>query len=106
MSWRLLVCCLLLSIALRGWSQEPMLPAARLVDGSKFDASLAGTDESRVLFSMEGKERAVALDDLLDWGHPAEIRKGTYLLLADGGILSGDVTSMTAEHVEFVSVRR
>lgn len=106
MRWRLLVGCLLLSVCVRCWSQEPLPPAARLVDGSNFNASLAGTDENQFVFSTDDKERTIALDDLLDWGRPAEFRKGTYLLLADGGMLVGEVTSITAEHIQFVSARR
>src|SRR5687767_4518552 len=99
-------CYLLLGLCLRGWSQEPVPHTVRLVDGSRFNATLAGIDDSGVTLVSGGKDRTLALDDLLDWGHPAEIRKGSYLLLSDGGVVVGEVTSVTAEHVVIGSARR
>lgn len=103
-SW--IPCSLLLCLALRGWSQEPLPDSARFIDGSTFAAELAGIEEKAVKLLASGKERAVSLEDLLDWGRPAEIRKGTYLLLADGGVIAGDVTSITAEQATITSSRR
>lgn len=99
-------CCLLLSLCLYGWAQEPMPSIARMIDGNKFPAALAGIGASEVRFLSANKEQIVPLDDLLDWGQPAEVRKSSYLLLVDGGVLAGEVMSITADHVLIRSARR
>lgn len=102
----LVLCC----VAGPGWSQEPVSSTARLVKGTRFDGSLSRFDGDRFHFDVSGQERVVALPELLLWGRTAEVRKpvtqGGYLLLTDGGLIAGEVTAITAEHVQFESLRR
>jgi hypothetical protein len=100
---------ILLWVAVAGahsaWAQE--LPStARLLDGKTFAATLQRIESDKVVLSENERERAIPLDDLLVWGSPAEIRKGSYLLLADGGVIAADVKTFANGQVNFESVRR
>lgn len=108
MSQRLpiLSCCLALSFCLPAWCQETASAVTRLLNGNKFSATLSRIDGVRAVFSAAEKERSVALEDLLVWGQPSELRKGSYLLLADGGVIAGEVTAITSDHVQLASARR
>lgn len=96
-------CCLALAWCAPVWCQEA---PARLLDGGQFDATLSRLDEGAAVFAAGDRERRVLLKDLLFWGRPSEIRKGSYLLLADGGVVVGDITSVAADHIELTSARR
>jgi hypothetical protein len=99
-------CCLVLSLYASGWCQEAYTAAARLVEGSSFAGKLSRIEPGRAIFSVDGKQRSIPLDDLFAWGQPAEVRKGSYVLLADGGLIAGEITSLTPDHVQVSSSRR
>src|SRR5687767_353783 len=93
-----LLCAALSMAATCAWSQEER-PAARLIDGTFFPATLDRLESSRVLFRSGDQKRATPLDDLLRWGQPADVRRGAYVLLADGGVVAGEVKAVSADHV-------
>src|SRR5437773_274304 len=93
-----IACCLTLGLALPSLAQEMKPAAARLLDGTTVDASLARIEQDQLVLDADGRERTVALDELLLWGLPAEVRKGTYLLLSGGGAIAGEVSAITGEH--------
>lgn len=99
----LLTYCLALAWCAPVWCQEAR---ARLMDGGQFEATLSRLDGDAAEFLGGDQERRVALKDLLLWGRPWELRKGSYLLLADGGLVVGEITSIASDQVEFTSARR
>jgi hypothetical protein len=106
MRLRILACCVSLSLTLPVCSQESKPSTARLLDGTTLDARLVRIESDQVVLAADAGERTVALDELLLWGQPAEVRKGSYLLLAGGGVILGEVSAITGEHVQFASTRR
>ncbi len=69
-------------------------PLAVPVDGEPFQAKLTNVDAQwRLTFEMARKKsRTLAAADLVEWGHPTELRKGPIIVLADGGRLVAAVT--------------
>jgi hypothetical protein len=63
------------------------------VDGTPFQARLTSVDAHwKLTFDAAGKQKTLAAADLVEWGHPAELRKGPIVVLADGGRLVANVT--------------
>ncbi len=84
-SWAVLFVCTASVVA--------QVPRAVVASGESFAARLTSVDaEGRFGFDVAGKARTVAAVDLLSWGQPVEIRKGPIVLLADGGLLTADIT--------------
>jgi hypothetical protein len=77
-----------------------------LVNDGTFNATLKRVDGDQAVFSTADQERSVALRDLRIWGRPSEPRKGAYVLLADGGMIVGEVTAIAPDHVQIASTRR
>jgi hypothetical protein len=82
------------------------LGTARLVNDGTFNATLKRVDGDQAVFSTADQEQSVALQDLRIWGRPSEPRKGAYVLLADGGMIVGEVTAIAPDHVQIASARR
>lgn len=98
--------CLALLMTLCATAQEAIPLPARLVDGKAFTGTLLRLDDKQAMFQSGGGERTVPLSDLLAWGSPAARRKRSYLLLADGSLVAGEITGVTAENVTLTSLRR
>ena len=70
-------------------SQPPLVVP---VDGDPFHAKLTSVDAQwKLAFDAAGKPRTLAAADLVAWGHPAELRKGPVIVLADGGRLVASI---------------
>ena len=66
------------------------------VDGEPFRAKLTGVDALwRLTFDVAGKARTLPAADLVAWGHPAELRKGPIVVLADGGRFGSALSTRT-----------
>lgn len=94
---------------------EPALPRpaqgtvgalAQLADGTSYRAATIRWEKHVVALQGASDVRELRLDDLVVWGHPRDVRREPYLLLDDGSVLAGEVTSISAEYVEFASRRR
>ena len=78
----------------------PQPPLAVPVDGEPFHAKLTAVDTiEKLTFDVAGKPRSLAEADLVAWGHPAELRKGPVIVLADGGRLVAAVADADKTHV-------
>jgi hypothetical protein len=72
---------------------EAQIPLVVPVDGAPFQAKLVDVNAQwKLTFDVAGKPRTIAAADLVAWGHPAELRKGPIIVLADGGRLVANVT--------------
>ncbi len=79
-------------------------PLAVPVDGEPFQGKLISIDlRGKLVFSLDGKTRVLAAEDLIAWGHPAELRKGPIVVLADGGRLAAAVTGADKTRLSVVS---
>jgi hypothetical protein len=87
-------------------SAEPPLPLARFTDGTTYAANSARLDKDILHLHGERDVRSLRLSDLIVWGAPVDVRRGSYLLLADGGAIAGDVTGLSSDELHFESVRR
>jgi hypothetical protein len=64
------------------------------VDGALFNGKLTSADgQQNLTFDVAGKLRTLPASDLISWGHPAELRKGPVIVLADGGRLVANVVN-------------
>lgn len=93
--WNALLSLLLSAVALPAdlvHASDPAAPEAVLLGETRFPAELAAVDRQwRVAFRTAGKLRTVPASELVRWGAPRELSDRSYLLLADGSILSADV---------------
>ena len=81
-------------------------PLAVPVDGEPFEARLTSVDaQGKLGFDVAGKPRTLAAADLVSWGHPAELRKGPILVLADGGYLPAAVLAAEKADLSVDSAR-
>jgi len=87
-------------------SQDEPHSVARPLEGPPFEATLRRIEPDRLVLAAQDKERTIALDDLLLWGRPADVRRGSYLLLVDGGVVAGEVKAITADQVQLESTHR
>lgn len=85
---------------------EQSLPRAHFTDGSTYKAKQIRLDKDVVQLHGEKDVRSLRLNDLVVWGAPVEVRRGSYLLLTDGSVLAGEVTEIKPDDVQFHSVRR
>ena len=87
---RILAVCVFISVAIASLnaSAAPQPPLLVPVDGEPFHAKLTAVDANwKLTFDVAGKSRTLAAADLVEWGHPAELRKGPVIVFADGGRL-------------------
>ncbi len=93
-------------------------PLAVPVDGDPFHGKLTSIDAHWKLGFLAGGgapgapprsggpgSRSLAADDLVAWGHPAELRKGPIVVLADGGRLAAAVTGADKTRLSVISPR-
>ena len=82
-------------------------PLAVPVDRGPFRGKLTSVDARWKLgFTVDdGKPRTLSADDLVSWGHPAELRKGPIVVLADGGRLAAAVTGADKTRLAVTSPR-
>jgi hypothetical protein len=81
-------------------------PLAVPVDGEPFRAKLTSVDAKwKLTFDAAGKPRALAADDLLAWGYPAELQMGPVVVLADGSRLVAAVTGADKTRLSVISQR-
>jgi hypothetical protein len=79
-------------------------PQAVPVDGEPFRDRLTSVDAQwKLTFDIAGKPRTLAAADLVAWGHPAELRKGPVIVLADGGRLVAAVVDSDKTHLSVSS---
>ena len=72
--------------------------------GSPVQAELAGIDDLKtVRFLVDGKVRAVALDEIVIWGAYRDETRHTCTVLSDGGLLAADVTGIDERRVSLQS---
>lgn len=70
------------------------------VEGPAFAARFRGVrDDGRLAFDANGEERLLASSELFAWGRYLDSDRGPQVLLADGGLLVGDVLEMTSDHL-------
>ncbi|MBW3598296.1 MAG: NPCBM/NEW2 domain-containing protein [Planctomycetes bacterium] len=70
------------------------------VEGQPFAASLAGIDDSWSLrFETEDGPRELPAAELVRWGTAPELNGEPIIVLADGGLLIGEVREIEGEHV-------
>jgi hypothetical protein len=80
------------------------IPIAVPVDGEPFRAKLLTADADwKLTFDVAGKPRTIPAREMVAWGHPAELRKGPVIVLADGGRLVAAVTEADKTHLSVVS---
>jgi len=69
-------------------------PRAVPVDGEPFPAEIATIEGNwRIEFRSKDRERRLAADDLVGWGHFREAQQGSIVVMADGGLLRADILS-------------
>jgi hypothetical protein len=74
------------------------LPSAVPVDGKPFRAGLAGVDAQwQLSFATAAEPRIVPAGDLVQWGTFSEPSRAPLLVLADGGLLLGEVLAADKE---------
>jgi hypothetical protein len=74
------------------------------VDGEPFAAALAALDDDgTLLLATADGERSLPLNDLVSIGAPAPWGHGTWVLLADGGLLAADVLGLANEALQIDS---
>ncbi len=94
----LLTCAVLpiLAASFGAQAAPPNLPSAVAIDGDPFPARLVGIDENWQMTFVAGEnERVLAFEDLVHWGAFRDREDGPQILLADGGMLHGDVLRIT-----------
>jgi len=76
------------------------LPQAVPVEGEPFGARLVAVDaEWQLRFDGESGQRVVPAGELVRWGRFAEVARGPVLVLADGGLLTGQVYGVDKERL-------
>ena len=86
-------------------------PLAVPLDGVPFHGRLTSADAQwKLVFDAEGGvpasgSRALAAADLVSWGHPAELRKGPIVVMADGGRLAAAVAGADKTELAVRSAR-
>lgn len=96
------IACLLLA------ADPPARPNAELLllQGPSSQASWIGMDpQNRLLFEKSGERLTVAAAELVRWGAAPDFPNAPLVVLADGGILAGFVTSVDRKDVKIESDR-
>ena len=87
-------------LAITALTAHAKLPEAVPVDGKPFHARLAAVDsEWQLTFDAEAGRRVVPAAGLVRWGQCAEVVRGPVLVLADGGLLMGEVYGVDKERL-------
>lgn len=101
------VYCLLLLLASPAVADPPL---AVPIDGGPFQGRLTSVDAHWKLGFMADDRgapargsRTLSADDLVTWGHPAEMRKGPVVVLADGSRLAAAMTGADKTSLSAVS---
>jgi len=87
-------------LAITAFAAYAELPEAVPVDGEPFVARLVAADaEWRLTFDGEPGRRVVPAAEIVRWGQCAEVVRGPVLVLADGGLLTGEVHGVDKERL-------
>ena len=87
-------------LAITALTAHAELPEAVPVDGKPFHARLVAVDsEWQLTFDAEAGRRVVPAAGLVRWGQCAEVVRGPVLVLADGGLLMGEVYGVDKERL-------
>ena len=87
----------LITAPLAGADERRVLP----VDGESFAGRLEAVDDRWMIsFVRDDGSRDLPAAGLVRWGEPAEIEQGPVIVLADGGLLVGDVLEADKEELK------
>ncbi len=87
-------------VAIAAPAARAELPEAVPVEGEPFGARLVAADsEWQLTFDGEPGQRVLPAAELVRWGRFAEIVRGPVLVLADGGLLTGEVYGVDKERL-------
>ena len=80
-------------------------PRALPIDGEPFFAELARVSaDGKIVFTTDGEQRELSLDELVVWGAPRDVSAGPQVLLADGGLLVADVLGTADDRLRLDSL--
>ncbi len=84
---------------------EPPLRPLSVVGQAPTSARPIGFDAKAIARFITAQPQVVTIDlgDLVEWGVPAEYRKITYVVLADGGAVAAETVAVTGEFLDFIS---
>ncbi len=108
---RSLIAIVLLLAPTPAQAAEPSATALQ-VGGERFSGQLTAIDNDGTLrFAGEQGERKLPLEELVRWGHPLPVRQSVtalgrplvQVILADGGLLVGDLRRIDAENLTLIS---
>ena len=91
------------ALLLAAWSLAAAEPELRLADGRRVNVSLQAADAWQWTFHTPGGPLAVAAADVYCWGAPREPAGPALVLLADGGLLVGELLSVDQKTVRLDS---
>src|SRR4051812_29523293 len=106
MNRNLLPICLILAAALSASAQDDLPRSTRPIEGKPFAATLERLQGGTLLLKEGDEQRELQLGDLLVWGSPAGIRKGSYNLLSDGSTIAAEIRSLAKNELVLESSRR
>jgi hypothetical protein len=92
-----LILCFLILTPLAAAEERPAVP----IDGEPFAAGLMSVDDQWLLaFATGDGSRDLSAAELVRWGTLGEIERGPVIVLADGGLLVGDVLRADKEELK------